>query len=68
MTEKHDSALAVNVDVMRATKEFRDGIRREFVRRMFACIVQGGHFEHYGRTLMADRAEKVMAAAGSTDA
>ena len=41
MAEKHDSVLAVKVNVMRATEELRaqmdiDGIRREFVRRLFA--------------------------------
>ena len=47
MAEKHDSVLAVKV--MRATEELRaqmdmDGIRREFVRRLFGCIaVRGGH-------------------------
>ena len=74
VAEKHGSVLAVKVSVMRATEELRaqmdmDGIRREFVRRLFACIaVRDGHFEHYGRTFMADRAEKAMAEAGLTDA
>ena len=42
-----------------------EGIRKEFVRRLFACLeAKGGHFEHCARTLLAHRAEKAMAEAG----
>ena len=74
MLEKHDSVVAMKVDVMRATEEHRsqmdmDAIRKEFVRRLFACLeARGGHVEHNGRTFMDYRAQEAMAAAGLTGA
>ena len=42
-----------------------DVIRKEFVRRLLACLeAQSSHSENFGRTFVAHRSEKAMAEAG----